>query len=202
MMSNMIYRNIVSGSVALSRTRLIAATVSASRAHLSTTAGTFAPIQQNNHHNNSTASSDHLMSPHELLEKMHPKRHGEILSSMLDGEQDYDTDMGAASVNNIAAERRAEARKRAAEVSKMAGDYASEKTTEASKMAADYGKKAGDYASEKTAEASNMATEAKNKAAEAGKKAGDYASEKTAEASKKAENIARDTYDDLSKRRF
>ncbi|KAJ1646779.1 hypothetical protein LPJ64_001770 [Coemansia asiatica] len=179
-MSNMIYRNIVSGSVALSRTRLIAATVSASRAHLSTTAGTFAPIQQNNHHNNSTASSDHLMSPHELLEKMHPKRHGEILSSMLDGEQDYDTDMGAASVNNIAAERRAEARKRAAEVSKMAGDYASEKTTEASKVA----------------------TEAKNKAAEAGKKAGDYASEKTAEASKKAENIARDTYDDLSKRRF
>ncbi|KAJ2396550.1 hypothetical protein GGI23_003872 [Coemansia sp. RSA 2559] len=48
-------------------------------------------------------------TPHELLDKKHPTTESEILSSMVDGEFDYDTDMGAASVNNVTAEQRAKA---------------------------------------------------------------------------------------------
>ncbi|KAJ1796170.1 hypothetical protein LPJ59_003913 [Coemansia sp. RSA 2399] len=49
------------------------------------------------------------MTPQELLDKKHPTTESEILSSMIDGESDYDTDMGAASVNNVTAEQRAKA---------------------------------------------------------------------------------------------
>ncbi|KAJ1665361.1 hypothetical protein IW140_001469 [Coemansia sp. RSA 1813] len=49
------------------------------------------------------------VTPQELLDKKHPTTESEILSSMIDGELDYDTDMGAASVNNVTAEQRAKA---------------------------------------------------------------------------------------------
>ncbi|KAJ1725468.1 hypothetical protein LPJ53_000398 [Coemansia erecta] len=108
MMMPTIRRNIV--PVAL-RTRLIVA------ARLSTTASSRAPSTQ--HHGSSSSNgSHHDMSPQDILDKMHPKRHGEILSSMLDGELDYDTDMGAAAVNNVVAEERAEASKKAEKIAR------------------------------------------------------------------------------------
>ncbi|KAJ2557173.1 hypothetical protein EV175_001506 [Coemansia sp. RSA 1933] len=57
----------------------------------------------------SNGSSAKRLTPQELLDKKHPTTESEILSSMIDGELDYDTDMGAASVNNVTAERRAKA---------------------------------------------------------------------------------------------
>ncbi|KAJ2787159.1 hypothetical protein GGI15_000939 [Coemansia interrupta] len=107
MMMSTISRNIV--PVAM-RTRMIAA------ARLSTTASSRAPTTQ--HHGSSNNDIHHGTSPQDILDKMHPKRHGEILSSMLDGELDYDTDMGAAAVNNVVAEERAEASKKAEKIAR------------------------------------------------------------------------------------
>ncbi|KAJ1872329.1 hypothetical protein H4R99_002779 [Coemansia sp. RSA 1722] len=111
-MMPMIRRNIFASGPTAIRARLMAVAASAARARLSTSTRASAP-SQNHHHNN-----EHMMSPHELLDNMHPKRHGEVLSSMLDGELDYDTDMGAASVNNITAEKRAEANKKAEKIAR------------------------------------------------------------------------------------
>ncbi|KAJ1854906.1 hypothetical protein LPJ73_002402 [Coemansia sp. RSA 2703] len=105
MMMPTICRNIAPAAL---RTRMIVA------ARLSTTAGTRAPTTQ--HHGGN--SGHHDMSPQDVLDKMHPKRHGEILSSMLDGELDYDTDMGAAAVNNVVAEERAESSKKAEKIAR------------------------------------------------------------------------------------
>ncbi|KAJ2009804.1 hypothetical protein GGI04_000120 [Coemansia thaxteri] len=58
------------------------------------------------------------LSPHDLLNRMEPKSETEILSSIIDGELDYDTDMGAASVNNIEAKRRAEASAKAEQIAR------------------------------------------------------------------------------------
>ncbi|KAJ2844820.1 hypothetical protein IWW36_005033 [Coemansia brasiliensis] len=58
------------------------------------------------------------MSPQEVLDKRHPKGQNEALSSIIDGELDYDTDMGAASVNNVEAERRSEIAAKAAKLAK------------------------------------------------------------------------------------
>ncbi|KAJ2727137.1 hypothetical protein GGI07_000021 [Coemansia sp. Benny D115] len=70
------------------------------------------------HHDHQPHDTQH-MAPHELLDSMHPKKnHKELLNSILDGELDYDTDMGAASVNNVEAERRAEAAKKAAKIAR------------------------------------------------------------------------------------
>ncbi|KAJ2493948.1 hypothetical protein IWW37_000026 [Coemansia sp. RSA 2050] len=59
------------------------------------------------------SSGDRELSPNDLLNKMEPKNEKEVLASIIDGELDYDTDMGAASVNNIEAKLRAEATARA-----------------------------------------------------------------------------------------
>ncbi|KAJ2632578.1 hypothetical protein H4R22_001142 [Coemansia sp. RSA 1290] len=58
------------------------------------------------------------MTPQEVLDKRHPKGQNEALSSIIDGELDYDTDMGAASVNNVEAERRSELAAKAAKLAK------------------------------------------------------------------------------------
>ncbi|KAJ2816243.1 hypothetical protein GGI24_005777, partial [Coemansia furcata] len=49
------------------------------------------------------------LSPDDLLNRMEPKNEKEALASIIDGELDYDTDLGALSVNNIEAKLRAEA---------------------------------------------------------------------------------------------
>ncbi|KAJ2341633.1 hypothetical protein GGF43_006125, partial [Coemansia sp. RSA 2618] len=62
------------------------------------------------------------LMPDELLDKKHPKNQNETLASIIDGELDYDTDLGAVAVNNVVAERRAEARAKAAKMAKQAAE--------------------------------------------------------------------------------
>ncbi|KAJ2585547.1 hypothetical protein IWW49_004534, partial [Coemansia sp. RSA 1797] len=62
------------------------------------------------------------LTPQELLDKRHPKSLNEALASIIDGELDYDTDMGAAAVNNVVAEKRAAAKANAAKLAKEATD--------------------------------------------------------------------------------
>ncbi|KAJ2310606.1 hypothetical protein IWW52_005367, partial [Coemansia sp. RSA 2704] len=62
------------------------------------------------------------LSPQELLNKRHPKSENEALASIIDGELDYDTDMGAAAVNNVEAEKRAEIAAKAAKIAKETKD--------------------------------------------------------------------------------
>ncbi|KAJ2889649.1 hypothetical protein GGI21_006484 [Coemansia aciculifera] len=62
------------------------------------------------------------LSPHEVLNQMKPKNENEALASIIDGELDYDTDMGAASVNNIEAKLRAEATAKAEQIARKEAD--------------------------------------------------------------------------------
>ncbi|KAJ2025453.1 hypothetical protein GGI10_001051 [Coemansia sp. RSA 2530] len=62
------------------------------------------------------SSSADSLSPNDLLNRMEPKDEKEVLASIIDGELDYDTDMGAASVNNIEAKLRAEASAKAEKI--------------------------------------------------------------------------------------
>ncbi|KAJ1995138.1 hypothetical protein GGI25_001365 [Coemansia spiralis] len=67
-------------------------------------------------------NSEKRVSPQDLLDKKTPTAEKEILSSMVDGELDYDTDMGAAAVNNIEAKRRAEAAEKAERITRETMD--------------------------------------------------------------------------------
>ncbi|KAJ2080725.1 hypothetical protein H4R24_002867 [Coemansia sp. RSA 988] len=67
-------------------------------------------------------SSKVQRSPQEVLDKRHPAGQNEALASIIDGELDYDTDMGAAAVNNTVAERRAEALKKAEKIARETTD--------------------------------------------------------------------------------
>lgn len=63
-----------------------------------------------------SAGQPKMSSPADVLNSMQPRKVKEALSSIIDGELDYDTDLGAASVNNIEAKRR---EARAAKMSAM-----------------------------------------------------------------------------------
>ncbi|KAJ2803205.1 hypothetical protein H4R20_002982 [Coemansia guatemalensis] len=71
---------------------------------------------------NSHSSKKAQCTPQELLDKRHPAGQNEALASIIDGELDYDTDMGAAAVNNTEAERRAEALKKAEKIARETTD--------------------------------------------------------------------------------
>ncbi|KAJ1650357.1 hypothetical protein GGF44_004118 [Coemansia sp. RSA 1694] len=62
------------------------------------------------------------LSPHDVLNRMEPKNQNEALASIIDGELDYDTDMGAVSVNNIEAKLRAEATAKAERLAREEAD--------------------------------------------------------------------------------
>ncbi|KAJ2515062.1 hypothetical protein GGI11_001388 [Coemansia sp. RSA 2049] len=81
------------------------------------------------------------VSPQELLDKKHPTTESEILSSMIDGELDYDTDMGATSVNNITAEQRARATGQAGKVARDATNNAKGAARKAAENAEDTARK-------------------------------------------------------------
>ncbi|PIA19413.1 hypothetical protein COEREDRAFT_79329, partial [Coemansia reversa NRRL 1564] len=76
--------------------------------------------------NKSASTSSHnnekKRTPQELLDKRRPAGQNEALASIIDGELDYDTDMGAAAVNNTEAERRAEALKKAEKIARETTD--------------------------------------------------------------------------------
>ncbi|KAJ2741383.1 hypothetical protein GGI20_005223 [Coemansia sp. BCRC 34301] len=74
------------------------------------------------HRPSSAMPSRGSLSPHEVLNKMEPKNPNEALASIIDGELDYDTDMGAASVNNIEAKLRAEATAKAEKIAREEAD--------------------------------------------------------------------------------
>ncbi|KAJ2660201.1 hypothetical protein IW148_003920 [Coemansia sp. RSA 1199] len=133
------------------------------------------------------------LTPQELLDKRHPKSPNEALASIIDGELDYDTDMGAVAVNNVVAEKRAATKTNAAKLAKEATDELA--NTNAAKYAKDT---AGDFAKTKAAKyAKDIADDlAKTKAAKYAKDAaGDLA--KT-----KAGKFAKKTVDDFANKHF
>ncbi|KAJ2614498.1 hypothetical protein H4S08_001678 [Coemansia sp. RSA 1365] len=70
----------------------------------------------------SPSSHNNKRTPQELLDKRRPADQNEALASIIDGELDYDTDMGATAVNNTEAVRRAEALKKAEKIARETTD--------------------------------------------------------------------------------
>ncbi|KAJ2798062.1 hypothetical protein H4R21_004078 [Coemansia helicoidea] len=91
--------------------------------------GSGAPAAARHFHAPRTNAAAHPLDPHskhptqaELLDAKRPTNQNEALASIIDGELDYDTDLGAASVNNIDAERRAEMNAKAEKISLETND--------------------------------------------------------------------------------
>ncbi|KAJ1731499.1 hypothetical protein LPJ61_002507 [Coemansia biformis] len=63
-----------------------------------------------------------LYTPDQLLDAKRPTKQNEALASIIDGELDYDTDMGAVAVNNAEAQRRAELEAKADKIAEETND--------------------------------------------------------------------------------